>query len=180
MPNPQLKWLEINDFRPGIQQRLGDDALLAQGMPLGSATDRTYKCIANPNGSLGPLPRTTDFYSPDPPDDFADVLNDTYYINGFHVAGPLTGAAVGSGTQSEFHIGWEWFKETAPNPHREYRWERHQIFANPVVVDTIVSHTGGADPTTDAIRGTFFEDVRMDDVDPLNPGVPLVAGAWYE
>lgn len=174
-----MKWVEIADFRPGIMQR-GIGSTSSQGLPLGSANYGTHSCIADPNGSLGPLPKRTASYAPVPPDNYANVLNNRYYISGFHVAGPVTGAAVGSGSQSEFHIAWEWYKTTAPNPHREYRWERHQIFANPVVVDTLVSHTGGASPTADAVRGTFFADVRMDDVDPLNPGTPLVAAAWYE
>lgn len=178
MPPPDLKWLEIRDFRPGIQQCIsGHDA---QALPLGSATDETYGCCSSPSGALVPLPAPQDAYSPTPPDNFANVKDNRYYISGFHVAGPISGAASASGNQNEFHIAWEWYKTTAPNPHREYRWERHQIFANPVVVDTLRSETGGASPTADAVRGTFFDDVRMDNADPLNPGRPLVAAAWYE
>lgn len=178
MPPRQLSWLEINDFRPGIQQRVvGSNK---QGLPVGSCRDTTYGCCAAPNGALIPMAKRVDSYTPTPPGDFANVQANLYYVNGFHVTGPITGAPVASGSQSEFHIGWEWYSTSAPNPHREYRWERHQIFANPVLIDSIVSHTGGASPTADAVRGTFFEDVRMDDVDPLNPGTPLVAAAWYE
>lgn len=180
MPPRDLQWFEIRDFTPGIQQRVGDH--LGQNLPLGSATDATYNCFAAPNGSLQPLPAMTSFYNPTPPENYAAIKDNRYYISGFHVAGPLTGAAAGSGTQSEFHIAWEYFKTGgAIDPQRKYRWERHEIFANPVVVDTLKSIDSAANPpTTDALRGTYFEDVRMDDSDPLNPGQPLVAAAWYD
>lgn len=180
MPPRDLQWLEIKDFRPGIQQRVSSHT--AQSLPLGSATDATYNCFAAPNGTLQPLPAMENSYAPTPPENFAAIKNNRYYISGFHVAGPLTGAAVGSGSQSEFHIAWEYFKTGGvPNPQRRYRWERHEIFANPVVIDTLESINSATNPPTeDALRGTFFEDVRMDPAVATNPGQPLVAAAWYD
>lgn len=172
MARDDLQWITIEDFTPGIRQR--------GHQPLGAASDTTYGCIATATGELVPLPASILSYVPTPPDNFVNVQSSTYYLNGFHVTGPLTGAATASGTQDEFHIGWEWLKTAgAPNPHREYRWERHQIFANPVVVNTVYSYASGATPSA-STRGTFFEDVRMDPAVATNPGIPLVAAAWYE
>lgn len=172
MARDDLKWIDIRDFRPGIRD-VGD-------LPLGSCTRDSHGCIAAETGELIPLEKAT-AYTPTNPSGFVNVQNNEVWVSGFHVTGPLTGAAVASGNQNEYHIAWEWIATTgAPNPHREYRWERHQMFANPVVIDTIKSISSGIAASASGLHGTFFEDVRMDAAVATNPGRPLVAAAWYE
>jgi hypothetical protein len=170
MARDDLTWLVIDDFRPGIRTR-GEKIL-------GSATDLSYGCIAAETGELIPLPKATFSYTPTRPAT-ANVLNNDLHLNGFHVAGPLSGAAVASGVQIEFHLAYEWIDTNGGN-NREYRWERHQIFANPVVIDTIKSISCVTANPSNSVRGTFFDDARMDPSTATNPGVPVVAAGWYE
>lgn len=179
MPADNLQWVEVRDFRPGIRHRTGKSSAYSDPLPVGSASDKSYGCYSAPDGSLIPLPKRQSQYFAYPKTYTpGGAENGQFLVNGFHVTGPLSGAAVGSGNQIEYHVGWEWIDSALIR--RNYHWERHQVFANPVVVDLLYGVTSGIVNPTRAWRGTFFEDVRMDPSVMTNPGVPLVAAAWYE
>lgn len=91
--NPVLKWLALNDFSPGIIQRLGQSRTGAGPAPLGAAAATgTYRCYALPGGGLAPLPRRT--YTLDRPATHPYPVNFTVATNmGLKVLPMATGGA---------------------------------------------------------------------------------------
>lgn len=64
--NPSLTYLTLNDFKPGIIQRLGQSRSGFGPAPLGAAAaNGTYRCYALLGGGLAPLPRRTFSFTPD-------------------------------------------------------------------------------------------------------------------
>ncbi len=82
-----LQYMTINDFSPGIIQKLNSFSLTgASPAQLGAARlENTYRCVALPNGGLGPLPKRYYDYSR------AAIGNAaTRYVTGFNLMGPIS------------------------------------------------------------------------------------------
>lgn len=81
-----LEWLVINDFTPGIEQRLHSGSISGASPARHGAAraDNTYRCIGLPRGGLAPLPkRDYTLTHPSPPSsaDFA-------YLTAMRILGP--------------------------------------------------------------------------------------------
>lgn len=87
MPNAEaLQYITIDDFSPGIVQRVNSGVLTgaAPGQIGAARADGTFRCVALPNGGLGPLPKRYYDY------EHAAISADTKTMAGFHLMGPLT------------------------------------------------------------------------------------------
>lgn len=185
---PTLQYARISDFSPGIRhntRRVGGDVSPQQNqLGVADAAD-TYRCIALPNGGLGPLPRRTytltragletNFQT--------RVQGGKFHIVGFHVSGPVT-ASGASGGQSrvEFHHAYEYFHDVDNNGSfetRKWRWERTRIWEASPTVETVKSVSTTTEQTPQAYRGAYFVDYRAHPTDPTQVGYPLVACGWY-
>lgn len=81
-----LEWFTIDNFAPGIVQKLNTFSLTgASPAPLGAARlENTYRCVALAGGGLGPLPKRFYDYSRTALGDAA-----TRTVTGFYCSGPL-------------------------------------------------------------------------------------------
>lgn len=106
MSEKELQWLEIRDWTPGIRQRSQNDpayrtagvtspvyGLVSQAHGVG-AVDGTFRCIALPDGGIGPLPREGTGLArtgnPLP-------ANTTAFVTGFGILGPTVAPFSGPG-----------------------------------------------------------------------------------
>lgn len=94
-----LKWVEIDDFTPGIitNSQYANQASSGLG-PVGPVPGKTpgqasaaTGCIALPNGGLGPLPGIT--RSRDAPNQLATGVGAYNLVNGFFVGGPINSSS---------------------------------------------------------------------------------------
>lgn len=101
--NPSLTYITLNDFKPGIIQRLGQSRSGFGPAPLGAAAaDGTYRCYALPGGGLAPLPRRTfSMYATDSGTSFNGAT--TVYNTGLKVTSIVFGPTT-TGTTPQFRI----------------------------------------------------------------------------
>lgn len=188
MPNDQLQWLKLNDFSPGIMQKLNRLSGDTVSFPVGAAdATNTFRCIALPGGGLGPLPAQGATYArtggnPDGSVTIGKIFNGRFTISGAHIAGPVFAAGATGFTKQELHIAYEWGANVSGTQYtRKYTWERHRLWEATPTVDTMVGYATSDDSpmTTFQARPTWFHTYRADASSALNLGAPLVVGGWY-
>lgn len=179
MTAADLQRLRISDFSPGIKDRVLNTGGTFAPAPLGVASKQnTYRCIALPQGGLGPLPKRDYSLTYDAlPTPIAQVANG-YFINGFYVAGPVN-AAVGtaSGRVNEFFFGIEWINTTTPS--REYRLRKLNAQVTPETWLALASATTANFNTLNQYQNTKFVTTRANRGTPANPGVPVIIAGWH-
>lgn len=190
MPNDALQKLTINDFSPGIMQRLNRLAGDTVAFPIGSAdATNTFRCIALPGGGLGPLPKQGTPYTrtggnPTALVTIGKIYNQRFTISGAHLAGPIFGGGnpQGGPTRQELHIAYEYGANVAGTQYtRKYQWERHRLWEATPTVDTIQAYSTTDDSplTAPQMRPTWFHTYRADASVATAIGAPLVVGGWY-
>lgn len=178
-----LTWIRIADFSPGIQQRtMYTGAPTSPAQQQSAATMNTFRCVALPNGGLGPLPSVGQKYQPAVPD--THTSTNTY--SGYACVGFFVISFVDDGSHStfmEWHIAYEWINNFG-GAQRRFQWERHRVFGaggfgGPPVID-VLKRINSADPnTTGQFNRCWFAQTRMDPTTATNPGIPVVTAAWY-
>jgi hypothetical protein len=176
MTSPQLQYLDLTDFSPGIMQRMMRATTSAGQFPQGAAQEtNTYRCISLPGGGLGPLPKRNTAYSLTEQDTAGQATDDGYYhIVGFYPFGPIQSGSP-PGSPDELHIGVEWVKSAT----RKFRWLRMRAFNGTNTIDTIRSiDSTEPTPSTGLYWGMSFCTQRMHPTDVTLPGNPVVATSW--
>lgn len=178
MPPPQLQYVTINDFSPGIQQRVNrTGATVAPSNRIAADVANTYRCIALPGGGLGPLPINGQSYLPAPPALPSDSSLGAITVTGFFVAGNVYVTPVTGLTPSEFHFGYEWVNSTAHVRH--FVWSRHRMWETTPTITILKTINSTEVSPVNNFRRCWFMAGRADPSNPLNPGVPIVYAAWY-
>lgn len=179
MAAPDLEYVNFRDFSAGIRQRLENQgsANSPAWQPGVATIENTYRCIALRGGGLGPLPRRT--YSTGVTNFEASTpdLSGAYYVVGFYVAGTMN-PATGSVRPHEFHICTE-YRVTDGTARRRFKWERLPVFSPGAPLELLKS-MDMADDTVDQYVSASFVTTRSNRTNENNPGVPVVAMAWYE
>lgn len=184
MAEEQLQWINIDDFSPGIQQRVNfQGSSVAPSTKPGAATANTYRCITLADGGLGPLPKRSNTYSVASVDSLTNLYNNRFTISGFHVSGPVFVAPASGLDGVEFHIAYEYIY-TNVSQGRKYKWQRHRFWEASPTIDSVkaisaTDTTGGSGQ----MRPTWFHNYRADPTvgvtAGLNPGDPIVGAAWF-
>jgi hypothetical protein len=204
LDNDTLSWINIEDFTPGIRQRVmktsGDGSI----QPLGAADPTaTYRCIALPQGGIGPLPKKTYTYKPAMPEaTISRVWDYNYKINGFYVDGqgyanrsfitkPYNASEI---DPVIFHISYEYLYDfdTLGDYRRRWRWEAHDFpvsasgvnsghgYESMHLIKTYVGTTFENPSTNAPVYGrTSFTAARVHATDPAQTGRSVVVGTWF-
>lgn len=188
MPDPSLQWLVLDDFSPGIQNKVlhtGQLAVPNKG-GLGAAVEEdTYRCIALPTGGLGPLPMRTFNYLAS---DFGSIPISANIakvnISGGQLSGPILDAVGLSGpTQAAFYIAFEYYQAGGvPNPQHKWKVYQFGLWDDPTLVTQIDSVDSVTVNPGTQIRGTWFTDYRTQlvEADESIAGYPVIVYSWYE
>lgn len=189
MPNDNLQFLKINDFSPGIMQKLNRLSGDTMTYPVGAAdATNTFRCIALPGGGLGPLPKQGTSYTrtggnPTATVTIGKIYNQRFTISGAHIAGPIFGSGDNLGfTKQELHIAYEYGANVSGTQYtRKYQWERHRLWESTPTVDSLVGYatTDDSPLTTLQMRPTWFHTYRADNSSATAIGAPLVVAGWY-
>lgn len=176
---PDLQYINLSDFTPGIQQRVNrTGATVSPHSKASAATLNTFRCIALPDGGLGPLPKQHATYTPPVPVAPGNSALGYLAVVGFHVAGNVYTSLGGSAlTASEFHLGYEIVDTTVTK--RKFVWDRHRMWENVPTVTQLKSIVSTEPTPANNFRPLRFADHRADPLLATNPGVPVVAAAWY-
>lgn len=192
MPNPDSKWLTLNDFSPGIRHRSNTSAPVSSTQILGAADpSETYRCIALPGGGLGPLPKRTENFTSTNPSGLSNsalLMDGVLHLVGMHVTGPYYSSATYTDPDYgwEIHLAYEWGEDSNSNgtfDERHWYWERIRgpgLSREQVRVEDITGVVSGkGDQAGSPCRGTFFCDARMDPSDPTLAGQPVTVASWF-
>lgn len=179
MPARIDQWITIRDWSAGIKGRstpANNTRHAAESLTF-AAPDGTYACHALPDGSLGPLPRSTAslaLTSGDLPIAPTATENGRLAISGYHRAGPIQ-------TGDEAHIAFEWVNDGGVNDgKRGWAWRRIRTFlANQVDAIRTIAPTSESAPVTPYFRPTYFDSYRAATSDPTTSGLPVVAAGWF-
>lgn len=171
-----LQWITLSDFRAGIMDRTLFQSSVVAPFPQGSATkENTFRCIALPEGGLGPLPRVTSTFTMTNPDTTAQVVNGRYTLTGFVCQGPVSAAGANGIDSSNLIFGVEWVNSTTAR--RRYVLYRARMWEATPTLDTITTVT---DTDTTAIRRpTYLHSTRASAAAATNPGVPVAMFTWF-
>lgn len=179
-----LKYLTIEDFRPGIQQRsagIGD----SMKSPPGAADPlATFRCRAFPWGGLGPLPKVVQIKTRALVNG-GDVRDDAARIVGLHVTGPMQTNTYEStflgDDKVELHIAYEYFDGTGAPPDHHFQWERYRVWHDDDdsnIYSTVITHPSPND--FDFIyHPASFCDARLHATDETALGDLFVACGWH-
>lgn len=180
MTGPNIEWVAITDFSPGIwsdvRQFAGGGETRA---PLGAASpDNTYGCRSLASGALGPMPARTNTI------DFTDFPNSgnthRYYITGMNAnlgyIIPTTGTT--SAERTAVHLGLLHIHAT----ERDYRWMRHRLYdsaASPEIelIGTAQTTSGESATSVEPRQASIFT-TRMNTTTPTSPGRPVTVHVW--
>lgn len=172
--NDQLQWIDINDFTPGIRTKLDYPAspLVAAPARLGEAqATNTFRCIALPNGGLGPMPRVVAEPSAPIIAD-APAVTGTYHITGLFPFGPVGPQTI---FVDDLFLTVEYLTAT---PSRRFKWFRLALHTIGFPTNTLVDLTSTASPTVPTFQATTQGATRIHPTDPTIPGNPVVATSW--
>lgn len=172
----RLTWVSLNDFTPGIRQRLLRHPNTISPTPPGvngiATRENTFGCIALPEGGLAPLPRRTTAYSRAANLETSTPTNG-YYVSGLMLAGPID--SVGAATEtSEMFVAYEYTTAS----QKKYLLERVRLFELGNPRDTLVSKTASS-PLTNTWRATQFATSRSNQDDTGDPGWPIIVSSWW-
>lgn len=172
MPREQLDWVTINDFKPGIF-----DIPSPQNPPGTAQRDGTYRCIANHNGALVPLPaidktvtiNNLSFVEPD----------SDYFIGGMRVNDPVFDGSTDKaedGNNSEIWVGFEYFDGTdSEDRHlRVLRYKEYMAIPNWQTIVTENEVRAGLFEANYRPARCQFEKARSNQVDHFQAGTPVI------
>jgi hypothetical protein len=166
-----LQYVQIKDFTPGIS-----DAPGANYPPGAAQRNATFRCIANRNGALEPLPRRqTPFAMPHA----AASTSTQIAVNGLHVPNigmlptvlPFT---PGQYPEHEVFVGIEWL-EGGNRKHNLYRNRRYESTGTMDVLRSITFADSAASLTP---VGMGFATTRSNRANWRSPGVPVVVAMY--
>lgn len=173
MPQPNLQYLSIDNFSPGIW----DNSRMAGGSitpaPIGAAQRiGTYRCMALPGGGLGPLPAPSEGF-------IADVTGSPtggrFAVTGMIAHGPFSPAspafALHPTVRDVLHYAVEWVDTVGPQ--RKIRWNRLNAYRDIATATSIYAANG---LTTDTARyyGASFDSTRL-----IPDNLPPTSGSYY-
>lgn len=190
--NPSLKWLVLDDFTPGIIQRLGQSRSGYGPAPLGAAAaSGTYRCYALPGGGLAPLPRRT--FSMIPPDTAAVFNGATQVFNSGFKAHPKFSWGPAFGTTApefairdirntsdptfnvNFYMGHEYTTAATPTEQR-IAIVRHDFTGGAWTHRLLQSITGANAQVTGRTSPVYFVQTAL--TEPGGAGVPETVVVW--
>lgn len=169
MPTPpaDLQYIKLNDFSHGIADNPGSN------YPPGQAQrTNTFRCIANRQGALVPLPRRD--YGLNGVN-YATPQSGYFIIVGFYVDPvpvlPTAGTADGQGRVHNIFVAVKY----ANGGSEQLKVELFRQYLNPVTHSTIdTASVVSTDPVASAF-GMSFVGQRTLRSSPTSPGVPIVA-----
>jgi hypothetical protein len=171
-----LEWIRLEDFRPGIMDRTFYQGGTVAPFPQGAAqSTNTYRCIAFPEGGLGPLPRRATEYTRASPQTIGNVPAGKFWITGLLIQGPMAGSAGGGIDPSQAIIGLEWINDT---PARRALIDRVRINEAAAPINNIATTTDAVD-FVNIRRPAFIYPYRANATSALDPGVPGAVVTWY-
>lgn len=161
MPNEsQLQWIELADFRAGIDINLSDD-------PCTASPTNTFSCEASPQGQLKPLWKQDYTLTYDALPDGTLGGSYAYHITGFFAIPCISDFTLPR--LHEFWIGVEWVDGT----DREFDLRRYRTFD--ATWDTVLaSHVNSNVPTTQQFVNMNAIATRANRATPTDPGTPVV------
>lgn len=171
MSSPQLEWLSIKDFSPGIYD------VVTPNNPLGAATRRnTYRCVVSENGALIPGPRRIAGYTNDDASPGTTPAS-PYFIGGLFVADPIFDGTTPVGedqNNSEIFVGYEWFETNDDRRRMVRRYKRHAAVPSwETIIDDTVNVPGLYDANYRPAR-CCFQSSRSNSTTPTDAGIPVV------
>src|SRR5882672_2275422 len=175
-------YIQVNDFSPGIVQRVNKTGFSAIQGRNGQATVNTYRCLPLPSGGIAPGPQRTNAYTRTAPDTIGQVTGGYFHIVGIHCDGPVIESGVAGSDTCEAFVAYEWINNVAVKRH--FLLEPLKLFhstGNPTV-DTVENTTSTQAPPGDTYRQCCFANYRADPAAtlPTTPTYnPVVAYAWY-
>lgn len=166
----QLQWTQISDFTPGIADDPG-----AQ-YPAGQAQrTNTFRCIANHDGALIPLPaRTTPNF--DVTEEAATPPGGGYCLTGLYspqqaLLPTALAQNLNVDVPHELFVGVEWL--TGAN-HRQ-RLRRFRVYETPGTASDLLKDVTFADVATTLVPvGMSFAQTRVLRATPTSPGIVVV------
>lgn len=179
-PQAEPQWLILNDFSPGIHQRvMYQGGSNSPSQIFGAATENTWRCIALPSGGLGPLPKRDYTYDPSRSalDSIANVANGRYTISGFHVSGPILTNSANGQDNVEFHIAYEYLNTNTSK--RRYQWQRHRMWEATPTIDSLKNITSTEATPSSTYRVSTMHNYRSDSSSATAVGLPQVVNGWY-
>ncbi len=172
MPSSELSYETLDDFSPGIVSRsnyaLGSTAVPAQ---LGAAQQtNTFRCIALPEGGLGPLPKRGSTVNVTAPEASMTNVVDGYWITGFGAFGAI------GGTADDLIVAVEYIFNNAGSEQRRHRLYRIRgLGAN---TDTIKSINSAQVAPVHNYNAVMTNPTRAHPTDPTKAGIPVMQVAW--
>lgn len=173
MPSPplaeSLTFIQIRDFKPGITDNPGSN------YPPGAAQrNATYRCIANRNGALVPLPKNqTPFLMP------TVTTSSPIGVDGLYVPPIPLLPSPGTFTPNQFpehevFVGIEWLN-AGTHYQNLYRNRRYEVGGG---FDVIRSTSFADAAATLTPNGMSFVTARSERANWRRPGVPVVLALW--
>jgi hypothetical protein len=169
-----VKYVDLDDFSPGIHQRAMRSTIGPGPYPRGAAQSiGTYRCMALPRGGLGPLPKRQTSYSLPSPEGALATVDNLYHFVGFFPFGPIA-SGVPPGSPDELHIAVEYIY----SGQRKFRWYRMRAFDGSNNLDTLKAITSTEGAPAQVWFGMSFGAQRMNPTDSTQPGFPVVGTSW--
>jgi hypothetical protein len=172
--NDNYQWIQIKDFSPGISDNPGAN------YPAGAAQrDATFRCIANRNGALIPLPaRTVPLSLPN--DNGATPIDGHYGLVGLYVPPiPVLPTVLAFNPnlfpEHELFVGNEWLNGTT----RHQRLRRYRRYEGAGTTGDLIKDVSAADASIHLTpNGMGFGSTRSNRASPTTPGVPVTIAMW--
>jgi hypothetical protein len=173
-PPTDIPPVVFSDFTPGIADLPGISYPTCQ-----ATRTNTYRCLANPSGSLGPGPRRDYSLAGNDFDDAAP--QNGYFCSGIYVSSPIlpsAGASSADGRAHELWIATEWDTTAAGNTKKR-RLERVRLFESAPTRETIYTNDTATSSGVGTATCCTFAQTRANTVSPVTPGIPVLAISWY-
>lgn len=176
MASPDLEYIDISDFRPGIYERVSP-----QNPPGAATPDGTFRCFADQSGALVPAPRLVDTITS--PAFQTDPEEDIIYIGGIMAADPVFDDNTPTGidqSNTALFVGFEYFDAPTNRRYTVRRYRRHST----EIWDTIRSHSDPFSPGLDTDEYKPFQcwmyRTRSRRDSPNNAGRSIIAITYGE
>lgn len=167
MPQPNIQYLTINDFRAGIVAGNRSGATIVS--PPGAAQAGTVGCIANVQGQLVPLPSPTLYATITPTGAFTGAPT----CLGIASSGPVWNTSTNT-MGEDLHVWIDGIQTGAPT-HDVLEWWVQKPGAAFARIFTL---TGVASPSVNTIRGLTHTLTRIASASFGSPGHPTLVMEW--
>lgn len=182
MPAPDLEYIDVSDFTPGIYSRFGLGSQSAPTPPGAAQETNTYRCVGYATGGLGPAPRRVtantksglDFLT----DASANVLDGGKVRQLAFFA--LVPVSVGPGanrtaTPDKLFVIWEYFYNNGGVTERRTKALVIGVYDTTNPLYTMRSYVNVEAVGTE-FSTAFYTSSRTNNTTPTNPGIPIVVG----